>query len=68
MKAPNVPEGTNAIRLERGFGNFKRVFRLPVSVEPDKVSATFKDGVLGIQLPIAEEIKGRSIKIEVKST
>lgn len=66
MKAPNVPEGTTAVRLERGYGNFKRLFRLPVPIDPDKVSATFKDGVLGIQLPVAEEVKGRPVKIEVR--
>lgn len=68
MKSPNVPADTNAVRLERGYGTFKRVFRLPVAIDPDKVSATFKDGVLGIQLPLAEETKGRSIKVEVKTT
>lgn len=66
IKAPNIPEGTSAIHLERRYGKFQRVFRMPVPVEPDKVSATFKDGVLGIQLPVAEEVKGRPVKIEVR--
>lgn len=66
MKAPNVPEGTSAVRLERRYGTFKRVFRLPAQIDPDKITATFKDGVLGIQMPLAEEVKGRPIKIEVR--
>lgn len=66
VKAPNVPEGTTSIRLERSYGKFQRVFRLPVPIDPGKVSASFKDGVLGIQMPISEEVKGRPVKIEVR--
>ena len=66
MKAPNVPEGTTCLRQERGYGKFRRMFRLPVPVQSDKVSASFKDGVLGIKLPKDEDIKGRSVKIEIQ--
>ncbi len=67
LKPANLPDGATCFRRERGIGQFKRVFQLPFSIQQDKVSATFKDGVLGIKLPKAEEIKGRQIKIDVKN-
>lgn len=66
FKAPTVPDGTTCLRQERQYGKFKRVFRLPVPVQSDKVSASFKDGVLGIKLPKDEDIKGRSVKINIQ--
>ncbi len=66
FKAPTVPDGTTCLRQERLYGKFKRVFRLPVPVQSDKVSASFKDGVLGIKLPKNEDIKGRSVKINIQ--
>ncbi len=55
----------NYHRMERSFGTFQRVFSLPSSVQPDKVTARFKDGVLEIKLPKMEEAKPRQIKVEV---
>ena len=52
-------------RGERWYGRFERHLSLPISVEPDKVKATFRDGVLTITLPKVEEIKPKSIKIDV---
>ena len=66
IKPSTLPEGASCLRQERNFGQFKRVFRLPLPVQHDKVSASFKDGVLGIKLPKAEEIKGHQVKVEVK--
>ena len=44
-------EGKTYFFSERTFGAFQRSFRLPPSVETDKISAAFKDGVLSIQVP-----------------
>ena len=52
-------------RGERWYGRFERHLSLPVSVQADKVKATYRDGVLMITLPKAEEIKPKSIKIDV---
>jgi len=51
-------------RLERGYGKFERSVALPVLVQADKVKATYRDGVLEIRLPKAEEIKPK-IKIDI---
>jgi HSP20 family protein len=53
----------NYHRVEREYGSFSRVFSLPVTVNPDKVTAEYKDGVLKIVLPKREEIKPKPIKI-----
>ena len=39
--------------------------RLPMPVQADKVSATYRDGVLTITLPKIEEIRPKEIKIDV---
>lgn len=66
IKPAQIPDGANCVRQERLTGQFKRVFQLPIAVQSEKVSASFKDGVLGIRLPKAEELKNRPVKIEVK--
>lgn len=53
-------------RIERAYGSFLRSFSLPVSVDQDKVSAKFKDGVLEVELPKKEKAKPKQIKVDVK--
>ena len=48
---------------ERRFGAFERTVSLPTSVKSDAATADFKDGVLTITLPKAEEAKPRSIPV-----
>lgn len=43
---------------------FEQSFNLPTKVNPDKVEAEFKDGVLKVKLPKAEEVKPREIEIK----
>lgn len=52
---------------ERSFGEFRRSFRLPASVEAGKIEASMKDGVLKIRLPKSAEAKQQERKIEVKA-
>jgi HSP20 family protein len=59
-------EGENYYRMERRYGSFHRAVRLPAPVDPAKVSATYKDGVLNVSLEKAEQSKAKSIKIEVE--
>ena len=51
--------------VERVYGKFARSFQLPTPVQTDKVKATYRDGLLEIRVPKAEEVKPREIKIEV---
>lgn len=52
-------------RVERSYGSFSRSFSLPTTVDTEKVSAAFTDGVLTITLPMREEAKPRQIQVQV---
>ncbi len=51
-------------RRERDGGKFRRVVTLPEHVDSSKVAASYRDGVLEIMLPRAEEAKSRKIAIQ----
>ena len=51
---------------ERYHGTFQRSFQLPCPVKEDKIDATFKNGVLEIRIPKAEEAKKKQILIKDK--
>ena len=52
------------LRRELRKGEFHRAFELPLSIEPAKVEATFKEGILKVTLPKAEVVKPQQIKIK----
>lgn len=58
-------EGDNAARTERFTGKFRRSVTLPTRVDANKVSATYKDGILTVTLPKAEEAKPKQIQVNV---
>jgi HSP20 family protein len=62
-RQPMADEQAAFHRRERGVGAFARVIRLPVDVDPDKVQASLRDGVLTVTLPKAEAAKPRRISI-----
>lgn len=53
---------------ERRYGAFERTFRLPEAALPDKISASFEDGVLTVTVPKKTEPKkaGKKIKVAAK--
>jgi len=53
----------SAHRVERVYGAFHRSFILPSSVDAEKIQARYKDGVLELLLPKADEAKPRRISI-----
>ncbi len=54
-----------SFRSERYFGRFQRSVTLPTSIDAEKVSASYEDGVLLIKLPKTEEAKPKQIQIGV---
>jgi HSP20 family protein len=56
-------DGYSVYQAEGYYGPFSRSFTLPETVDPEKISANFKNGVLSISLPQRPEIKPRSIKV-----
>jgi HSP20 family protein len=52
--------------VERSYGSFVRSVHLPKEVKHDKISASYKNGVLKIVLPKSEEAKTKELKIKVE--
>ena len=52
-------------RRERGYGSFQRSFHLPETVLEEKITASFKDGILAVEAPKAEEVKPKSHEIKI---
>ena len=50
-------------RIERAFGSFNRSLTLPDGVDPERIDASFSDGVLEVRIPKPEERKPRRISI-----
>ena len=59
-------ESQNAERSERYIGKFRRSITLPVRVDANKVNATYRDGILTVTLPKAEEAKPKQIKVNAE--
>jgi HSP20 family protein len=55
----------NFHRIERPYGSFLRQFSLPPTVDPSKIGAEYKNGLLTVKLPVREEAKPRTINVEV---
>lgn len=55
----------NYIRVERSYGSFVRSFTLPQNVDPEKIKAKYKEGVLEVTIPKKEETKPKQIKVEL---
>ncbi len=64
-KIEKKDENKNYCRSERRYGSFKRSFQLTDQVIADKISASFKSGVLTVTVPKAEEVKPKEIEIKV---
>ena len=62
-RTAEVPEGAQAYRRERFGGEFQRVITLPDDVDPDKVDAVYRDGVLHITVQRREEVQPRKIEV-----
>lgn len=60
---PDVGEGIKYHRQERGFGEFSRSLQLPFRIDANGVEATFRNGVLSVTLPRAEEDKPKRILV-----
>ena len=65
-RKPFVEErGQIVHRSELGSGRFSRTLELPADIDPDKVSAEYRDGILTITLAKAEHAKPKKIAISL---
>ena len=61
-KTEHNEEGKNFTRREFGYSSFKRTFSLPETIETDKITATYEDGILRVILPKRDEAKAKPLK------
>ena len=62
-KAVTYPEKASVHRRERRGGQFDRAVTMPVEIDPERVKAEYRDGILALFLPRAEGDKPKTIKV-----
>ena len=62
---PNI-KGKKFYRHERCYGTFQRSFTLQHDIQPNLIKATFKDGVLEIEIPKPDEEQPKQITVKVE--
>ncbi len=62
---PEEKEGDRVVRQERRYGRYTRSLRLGTQINEKGIKATYKDGVLQLTLPKAEEVKPKKITVDV---
>lgn len=60
----NAPEGYAILRQERNVAPFSRSFTLPVEIDPEKTSASLKNGILTVKLVKAQAAKPKKIIVQ----
>jgi HSP20 family protein len=63
-KAELEATDSDTSRAERFFGRFQRALELPKPVDPNRVSASYKDGILTVTLPKTDESKPKQITVK----
>lgn len=62
-KTKTTDIGESCYCTERFTGSFQRSFRIPGSVDTDKIDASYRDGILRVSLPKTEESKVKKIEV-----
>jgi len=66
-KKENLPSSKfRYLRLEREFGNFRRIISLPHSVVPEKTKATLVNGILTIELRKLRRKEEKEVKVTIQ--
>jgi len=63
---PEPPENVDYILRERRFGPFSRMLTFNIPVKADEAEASFRDGLLTLSVPKADEIRPRTIEVKSK--
>lgn len=59
----SAPKGYSLVHQEFGDADYERQFTVSAMIDPGKIDASYRDGVLTLTLPHAKEAKARSIKV-----
>jgi HSP20 family protein len=62
----SVPEGAKAVWQEFGPSKFRRSLRLGAAVDPARVEAVYRNGLLLVTMPKAENARPRQIRVQVQ--
>jgi len=65
-KGREKSEGDTMFRKETWSGAFQRTISLPESVDPEKINASMRDGVLTVKIAKREEVRPRQISVNVQ--
>lgn len=65
-KSTREEKESNYYYSECSYGSFSRILRLPAEIDPEKVKADYKKGILKIHLPKTEEEKAKKVTVDVK--
>ena len=65
-KSENEAKGNGWVRSERAYGSFRRSLALPPDVDPERIDASFRDGVLKVTAAKSAEAANSPRKIPVK--
>lgn len=65
-KQEKEEKGKKFHRVERYYGSFTRSFTLPENVDESKVKASFKDGMLNLNIPKTAAAKPKAIEVKVE--
>lgn len=60
-----LPKEIEPYRSERFTGKFQRSITLPTPIQPDKIQASYQDGVLTVTLPKSEEARPHKVEVSV---
>jgi HSP20 family protein len=63
QKTIDYPENVSLHRRERLSGTFDRTLVVPMQIDPDRIQAEYKDGLLALFIPRAEKDKPRTIEV-----
>lgn len=64
-KEETKSEENGMTRSEFRYGKFQRMINLPAKVQNTNVTAEYKDGILHLSLPKAEEEKNKVVKVNL---
>jgi HSP20 family protein len=63
-KEEKEEKGKTFHRVERRYGEFRRVFSLPVAVDEEKVTAEYKEGILRVAVPKIAEVAPKRVEVK----
>jgi HSP20 family protein len=66
-KAEKEAKEKDYLRREVSYGSFERRMNLPEGAAADKITATFKNGVVEVSIPLPKGIEGKKIPLEVEA-